>query len=90
MVDEAGAGFCSCLAGLVGGFSGDFSGFAGSDLAGDFTGDVGSGAGAGAAPAGYEMTTIVRFCLSYDPLKWNLIDFKMTIISIRSVLLTRT
>ena len=25
----------------------------------------------------------VRFCLSYDPLKWDFIDFKMNIISIR-------
>ena len=25
----------------------------------------------------------VRFCLSYDPLKWNFIAFKMNIISIR-------
>ena len=32
----------------------------------------------------YEMTTSVRFCLlSYDPLKWDFIAFKMNIISIR-------
>ena len=31
----------------------------------------------------YEMTTSVRFCLSYDPLKWDIIAFKMHIISIR-------
>ena len=29
------------------------------------------------------MTMSVRFCLSYDPLKWDFIDFKMNIISIR-------
>ena len=28
----------------------------------------------------YEMTTWVRFCLSYDPLKWDFIAFKMNII----------
>ena len=31
----------------------------------------------------YEMTTSVRFCLSYDPLKWDFIAFKMNIISLR-------
>ena len=31
----------------------------------------------------YEMTTSVRFCLSYDPLKLDFIAFKMNIISIR-------
>ena len=29
------------------------------------------------------MTTSVRFCLSYDPLKWGLIAFKMNNLSIR-------
>ena len=29
----------------------------------------------------YEMTTSLRFCLSYDPLKRNFIAFKMIIIS---------
>ena len=29
------------------------------------------------------MTTRVRFCLSYDPLKWDFIAFKMNKISIR-------
>ena len=28
------------------------------------------------------MTTGIRFCLSYDPLKWDFIFFKMNIISI--------
>ena len=36
----------------------------------------------------YEMTTSVRFYLSYDPLKWDFIAFKMIIISIRCALLT--
>ena len=31
----------------------------------------------------YDMTTSVRFCLSYDPLKWDSIAFNMNIISIR-------
>ena len=31
----------------------------------------------------HEMTTSVRFCLSYDPLKWDFIAFKMNIISKR-------
>ena len=31
----------------------------------------------------YKMTTSVRFCLSYDPLKWDSIAFKMNIISTR-------
>ena len=31
----------------------------------------------------YEMITSVRFFLSYDPLKWDFIAFKMSIISIR-------
>ena len=31
----------------------------------------------------YEMTTSIRFCLSYDPSKWDLIAFKMIIISLR-------
>ena len=31
----------------------------------------------------YVMTTSVRFCLSYDPLKWNFTAFKTNIISIR-------
>ena len=38
----------------------------------------------------YEMTTSVRVCLSYDPLKWDFIAFKMIIISIGNALLTRT
>ena len=29
------------------------------------------------------MTTSVRFCLSYEPLKWDFIAFKMKIISLR-------
>ena len=28
----------------------------------------------------YEMTTSVRFCESYDPLKWDVIAFKMNIL----------
>ena len=28
----------------------------------------------------YEMTMSVRFCLSYDPLKWDFIAFEMIII----------
>ena len=36
------------------------------------------------------MTTRVRFCLLYDPLKWDFIAFKMNIISIRNALLTPT
>ena len=32
----------------------------------------------------YEMTTSVRFCLTYNPLKWDFIAFKMNIISIRN------
>ena len=28
----------------------------------------------------YEMTTSVRFCLSYDPLKWDFVAFKIKII----------
>ena len=31
----------------------------------------------------YEMTMSVRFCLSYDPLKWDFITFKMKFILIR-------
>ena len=31
----------------------------------------------------HEMTMSVRFCLSYDPLKWDFITFKKNIISIR-------
>ena len=31
----------------------------------------------------YEMTTSVRFCLSYDPFKWDFIAFKVNIISTR-------
>ena len=31
----------------------------------------------------YEKTTSVRFCLSYDPIKWDLIAFRMNIMSIR-------
>ena len=31
----------------------------------------------------YEMTMSVRFCLSYDPLKWHFIAFKMKNISRR-------
>ena len=31
----------------------------------------------------YEMTTSVRFCLSYDPLKQVSVGFKVNIISIR-------
>ena len=31
----------------------------------------------------YEMTTSVRFCLSYDPLKWDFIAFKLNIISLK-------
>ena len=38
----------------------------------------------------YEMTTSVRFCLLYDPFKWDYIAFKMIIISIGNALLTRT
>ena len=38
----------------------------------------------------YEMTTSVRFCLSYDPLKWDYINFKVNITSVRHVLMTQT
>ena len=38
----------------------------------------------------YEMTTSVRFCLSYDPLKMDFTAFKMSFISVRNALLTRT
>ena len=38
----------------------------------------------------HEMTTRVRFSLSYDPLKRDFIAFKMSFISIRNALLTRT
>ena len=31
----------------------------------------------------FEMTTSVRFCLSYGPIKWDFIAFKMNITSIR-------
>ena len=31
----------------------------------------------------YEMTTSVRFSLSYDPLKWDFIAFKMNFLSTR-------
>ena len=31
----------------------------------------------------YEMTTSVRYCLSYERLKWDFVIFKMNIISIR-------
>ena len=31
----------------------------------------------------YEMTTKVRFCESYDPLKWDFIAFKTNLISVR-------
>ena len=31
----------------------------------------------------YELTASVRFCLSYDPLKWDFIAFKMNIVAIR-------
>ena len=36
------------------------------------------------------MTTIVRFWLSFGPLKWDFITFKMIIISKRNASLTRT
>ena len=38
----------------------------------------------------FEMTTSVRFCLSYVPLKWDFFAFKMIIISIRNALLSMT
>ena len=38
----------------------------------------------------YEMTTTVRFCLSYDRFKLNLIAFKVNIISIENPTLSRT
>ena len=31
----------------------------------------------------YEMTTSVKFCLSYDPFRWDFIAFKTNIISLR-------
>ena len=31
----------------------------------------------------YEMTTSVRFCLSFDSLKWDFIAFEMNINSVR-------
>ena len=34
----------------------------------------------------YEITTYVRFCLSYDPLKWDFIAFIMNIISVRKLI----
>ena len=36
------------------------------------------------------MTTRVRFCLSYDYLKWDYIAFKVDIISIENITLSRT
>ena len=36
------------------------------------------------------MTTRVRFSLPYDPLKWDFIAFKTSIISIENTLLTQT
>ena len=38
----------------------------------------------------YEMTTSVRFFLSYDCLKWDFIAFKVDIISIENITLSRT
>ena len=38
----------------------------------------------------YEMTTSVRFCLSYDCLKWDFITFKVDIISKENIKLSRT
>ena len=37
----------------------------------------------------YEMTTSVRFCLTYDRLKWDFIAFKMNIFHEENALLTR-
>ena len=37
-----------------------------------------------------KMTMSVRFCLSYDPLKWDFIAFKMIFISTGNALLTQT
>ena len=36
------------------------------------------------------MTTIVRFCLSYDCFKWNFIALKVDIFSIENITLSRT
>ena len=36
------------------------------------------------------MTTIVRFCLSYDCFKWDLIALKAVVISIENITLSRT
>ena len=38
----------------------------------------------------YKMAMSVRFCLSYDPLQWDFIAFKLSFISIFIALLTRT
>ena len=38
----------------------------------------------------YEMTTSVRFCLSYDCFKWGFIALKVDIISIENITLSRT
>ena len=38
----------------------------------------------------YEMTTSVRLCLSYDCLKWDFIAFKVDIISIENITLSRS
>ena len=38
----------------------------------------------------YEMTTSVRLCLSYDPLKLDFIAFQMDNVSEENALLTRT
>ena len=38
----------------------------------------------------YEMTTSVKFCLLYDPLKWYFIVFKMNIILERNRIVVST
>ena len=38
----------------------------------------------------YEMTTRVRFCLSYDRFKWGFIALKVDIISKENITLSRT
>ena len=38
----------------------------------------------------YEMTASVRFCLSYDCLKWDFIALKVDIISIENITLSWT
>ena len=38
----------------------------------------------------YEMTTSIKFCLSYDPIKCDFVAFKLSIISVSKRLLTQS